>query len=123
MHIKITSIFFSTFPQLRDAGGFEILLSKKSSRNIIHVVSQGSCNAGILRSFGTGRIYVRPLQLSIPLRKGSDIQFETCLVCHDNIPVSRMRKHYDDVHVSFNALTIQFISIFIKHMYKSLSNM
>ena len=86
---------------LKHAGGFQFLLSKESSRKQLQVMSYGSCDAEQLRCFGTGRVYVRSLQKSIPLTDDTNscVEYEECLFCNLSVSVKDMQKHCDDCHV------------------------
>jgi hypothetical protein len=88
---------------LKHAGGFQFLLSKEGSRKQLQVMSYGSCDAEQLRCFGTGRVYVRPLQKSIPLTDDTNscVEYEECLFCNLSVSVKDMQKHCEDCHVRY----------------------
>lgn len=101
--IKFLCLYcFRAYPPLRHSGGFEFLLCKEESRKQLRVVNHGSCSAEQLRCFGTGRIYVRPLQRSIPITNVAAIkmELEECLTCFLPIPVNQMREHHTSCSVS-----------------------
>jgi hypothetical protein len=72
-----------------------MLLSKEKKRKELRVVCHGSCSAEHLRCFGTGRIYIRPLQKSIALRADIHVkeEFQECLTCAGKFAISEMRRH------------------------------
>ena len=75
-----------------------MLTTKENSRTELAVVSYGSCSTDELRCFGTGRIYIRPIQTDINLPDDSDWggdQYENCLSCNMPIALADMRKHMD----------------------------
>ena len=78
--------------------GFELLTTKENSRTELAVVAYGSCCTDEIRCFGTGRIYIRPIQTDISLDDDVDWggdQYEDCLSCNMPIALSDMRKHMD----------------------------
>ncbi len=91
-------MYFRGYPQLRDTGGFQILVSQEKARKLFKIVSHGSCSTEKLRCFGSGRIYIRPLQRSIPIRESMRVQeeYEVCLGCETPVAVSEMRQHQQD---------------------------
>ena len=70
-------------------------MSEEKARKQLKVVSHGCCSTEQLRCFGNGRIYVRPLQRSIPLTESVRLQEERehCLSCGETFSVSEMRDH------------------------------
>ncbi|CAB4029344.1 G2 M phase-specific E3 ubiquitin- ligase, partial [Paramuricea clavata] len=66
----VKDLLHETYPQLRQTGGFQFLVSQEKARKQLKVVSHGSCSVEQIRCFGSGRIYIRPLQRSIPLTEG-----------------------------------------------------
>ncbi|XP_028401094.1 uncharacterized protein LOC114524163 [Dendronephthya gigantea] len=92
---EVKDILYKHYPVLKYVGGMQLLLSKESARKELHVVSHGCCNAEQLKCFGTGRVYIRPLQKDIPLEKNdnTDVQFEECLSCQALIAINEMQEH------------------------------
>ena len=78
-------------------GGFELLTMKEKSRSELNVVSYGSCSTDEIRCFGTGRIYIRPIQADLPMDDSLDYsdQYEDCLICTMPVALSDMRKHIE----------------------------
>ena len=67
-------------------GGFELLTMKEKSRTALTVVSYGSCTTEEIRCFGTGHIYIRPIQIDIVLADdadawGSNTKTVSCAKC------------------------------------------
>ncbi|XP_028415158.1 uncharacterized protein LOC114538207 isoform X2 [Dendronephthya gigantea] len=91
----VKEVLFEAYPPLRFSGGFQILVSQEKERKKLKVVSHGSCSTEQLRCFGNGRIYIRPLQRSIPLTE--TVRFheekEICLSCGESVSVSEMSEH------------------------------
>jgi len=56
---------FSEFPLLKEAGGFQLLISK--SKKVLAVAAIGPLPCSEMRMLTSGRVYVRPLQVDIPL--------------------------------------------------------
>ena len=74
------------------------MTTKENSRTELAVVAYGSCCTDEIRCFGTGRIYIRPIQTDISLDDDADWggdQYEDCLSCNMPIALSDMRKHLD----------------------------
>ena len=92
---------FRAYPQLSETGGFQILLSKAKKRGELDVVCHGSCSTEQLRCFGTGRIYLRPLQKSIQLTRAIHVkeEFQACLSCGQSFGISEMRRHLETCEV------------------------
>ncbi|CAB3977868.1 Hypothetical predicted protein [Paramuricea clavata] len=90
-----------SYPQLNETGGFQMLLTKEKKRKELRIVCHGSCNTEQLRCFGTGRIYLRPLQKSIPLPININVkeEFQQCLTCGGSFAVSEMRRHMNTCQV------------------------
>ena len=67
-------------------------MSWEKARKPLKVVSHGCCSTEQLRCFGNGRIYVRPVQRSIPLTESVRMQEETehGLSCGETVSVSKM---------------------------------
>ena len=78
-----------------------MLVSQEKVRKQLKVVAHGSCSTEQLRCFGSGRIYIRPLQKSIPLTEVLGIQeeYEVCLACDNPVAVSEMRDHQESCEV------------------------
>ena len=89
--------FFSTFPPLRSVGGFELLVCADNSRTKLQVVRYGACNTEELGCLGSGRIYIRPIQVDIVLgtSEDPDEHSEECLLCKELIPLSVLRDHME----------------------------
>ena len=87
---------FRANPHLKETGGFQILLSKAKK-----VVCHGSCSTEQLCCFGTGRIYIRPLQKSILLTRSVHVkqEFQACLSCGESFGISEMRRHLETCEV------------------------
>lgn len=63
-------------------------------------MSHGSCTTERLRCFGTGRIYIRPLQRSIPTQiVKAEEEFEECIACGFAFAVSEVRRHQETCEV------------------------
>ncbi|XP_068723494.1 uncharacterized protein [Montipora capricornis] len=94
---RVRDVLFEVFPPLKTCGGFELLLSDEKSRRNLCVVKYGSCCADEIRCWGTGRIYIRPIQTDIALGDdgGSDEECEKCLLCKVSIPLRQMRDHME----------------------------
>ena len=92
---------FRNFPKLKETGGFQLLLSKEKKRKELQVVCHGSCSTEQIRCFGAGRIYIRPLQRSIPLTRTVKMkeEFEECLSCGTAFAVSEIRRHQQTCEV------------------------
>lgn len=91
---------FRAYPKLRETGGFQLLISEARARKNLKVVSHGSCTTEQLRCFGTGRIYIRPLQRSITTQDVKvDEEFEECIACGSVFAVSEMRHHQETCEV------------------------
>ena len=71
---------------------------KERSRTKLNVVSYGSCSTDEIRCFGTGRIYIRPVQTDIVLNESVDRgeQYEDCMTCNMPIALSEMRQHLEE---------------------------
>ena len=93
----VSLLFSRAFPPIRSCGGFEMLLAHEKSRTKLCVVKYGSCSADELRCFGTGRIYIRPIQSDIALadEDDADEQHENCFLCKVAIPLRQMRDHME----------------------------
>lgn len=52
---------------MRSSGGFELLLCQDNSCTKLQVAKYGSCSTDELRCLGSGRIYIRPVQVDILL--------------------------------------------------------
>ena len=83
---------------MKHCGGFEFLTVKERSRTELNVVSYGSCSTDEIRCFGTGRIYIRPVQTDIVLNESVDWgeQYEDCMTCNMPIALSEMRQHLEE---------------------------
>ena len=92
---------FRAYPQLQHTGGFQLLVSDDKSRKKLKIVAHGSCSTEEIRCFGTGRIYIRPLQKSIRLSEELHVQeeYEVCLACDTPVAVSEMRDHLESCEV------------------------
>lgn len=98
---NLLSLLFSAYPQLNECGGIQILLSKEKKRKELGVVYNGCCSTDQLRCLGMGRIYLRPLQRSIPLPKSVNVkeEFQACLSCGESFATSEMRRHMNSCEV------------------------
>ena len=75
-----------------------MLTVKEKSRAELQVVSCGSCCTEEIRCFGTGRIYIRPIQVDLSLdESGMERveQYEDCLLCKMPVALTDMRQHMD----------------------------
>lgn len=75
-----------------------MLTVKEKSRTELQVVSCGSCSTEEIRCFGTGRIYIQPIQVDLSLDdSGMERveQYEDCLLCKMPVALTEMRQHMD----------------------------
>ena len=72
-----------------------MLGESREARKQLKVVSHGCCSSEQLRCFDNGRIYIQPLQRSIPLTESVCLQeeMEHCLSCGETFSVSKMCDH------------------------------
>lgn len=92
------SFCFRAFTPLKFCGGFELLTMKEKSRTELSIVSYGSCSTEEMRCFGTGRIYIRPVQIDITLDDSNldwGDQYEDCMICKMPVALSTMRRHME----------------------------
>jgi len=92
------SFCFRAFTPLKFCGGFELLTMKEKSRTELSIVSYGSCSTEEMRCFGTGRIYIRPVQIDITLDDSNldwGDQYEDCMICKMPVAMSTMRRHME----------------------------
>ena len=83
----VSLLFSRAFPPIKNCGGFKTLLAREKSRTKLRVAKYGSCSADELRCFGTGRIYIRPIQSDIALADQDDTdEHENCFLCKVTIP-------------------------------------
>ena len=71
---------------------------KEKSRTELQVVSCGSCSTEEIRCFGTGRIYIRPIQVDLSLNESGierTEQYEDCFLCKMPVLLTDMRRHMD----------------------------
>ena len=88
------------YPPLRHVGGFQLLISDANVRKKLKVISHGSCTTKQMRCFGTGRIYIRPLQRSMKTQDVKvDEEFVECIACSSPFAVSEMRRHQETCEV------------------------
>ena len=89
---------FRAFSPLKHCRGFELLTVKERSRTELNVVSYGSSSTDEIRCFGTGQIYIRPVQTDIALNESVDWgeQNEDCMTCNMPIALSEMRQHLEE---------------------------
>lgn len=88
------------FPQLRDCGGFEMMVCTSNCRQL----SRLDCawDAESLKSIlagGQSKIYLRPIQMSLPTKAGSEKKSksslkEKCRMCDQEILLSELRIHF-----------------------------
>lgn len=67
----------------------------EKSRTELSIVSYGSCSTEEIRCFGTGRIYIRPVQIDITLDDSNldwGDQYEDCKM---PVALSTMRRHME----------------------------
>lgn len=85
-------VFFSHFPQLNECGGFETMRCEPTKQlKLVHV---GAFSVEELRTFGTGRLYLRPIQKDIPLKEIEITSEEQlCLTCGTSVVIAEMRQH------------------------------
>ena len=77
---------------------FQILLGKAKKRGEFEAVCHESCSTEQLYCFGTGSIYIRPLQKSIiPLTRSVHVkqEFQACLPCGESFGISEMRRNLE----------------------------
>ena len=71
---------------------------KEKSRTELSIVSYGSCSTEEIRCFGSGRIYIRPVQIDIALNDSNldwGDQYEDCMICKMPVALSAMRRHME----------------------------
>ena len=78
-----------------------MLIAEEKSRTKLQVVKYGSCSTEELRCLGSGRIYIRPIQVNIALADIEDLddESEECLLCKISIPLASMRGHMESCPV------------------------
>ena len=94
---------FRAFPRLEEGGGFEILRTEEHSRSSLMVACVGACTVDQMLQISTGRIYIRPIQKSIPLDENkrclASSEMEECMTCGCLINLVDLRKHIRDCRV------------------------
>ena len=67
------SVILSAFPKLEGGGGYEMLRCLPNSRELVLIGSRVSSTPKLLkRRVGTGRVYLRPLQVNLSLDAEED---------------------------------------------------
>ncbi|XP_071947526.1 uncharacterized protein [Antedon mediterranea] len=85
------NLVFKTFPLLANCGGFEITTGDRKKLIVVHY---GPCKVQDLRTFGSGKLYIRPLQRDIPEAEIPLVEArEKCLNCRANISMKNMKVH------------------------------
>jgi len=77
-HEEFYQLILSTFPKLKNGGGFELLRCAPNSRELLPIGPRVASTPKLLkRRVGNGRVYVRPLQrdLSLEAEDGADVQW------------------------------------------------
>lgn len=99
---------------MKSCGGFELLLCEENSRTKLQVVKYGSCSTEELRCLGSGRIYIRPIQVDIFLGDVEDDEEHTeeCLLCKASMPLRQMRAHMEECPVCLFVLLLRFLVTF-----------
>ena len=88
------------FPQLRDYGGFEMMVCTANCKQLSHLDS--AWDAKSLKSIlggGQSKIYLRPIQMSIPTKAANEKKPKTtlkekCMMCDQEILLSELRSHF-----------------------------
>ena len=91
-----------------------MLLCQDNSRTKLQVVKYGSCSTDELRCLGSGRIYLRPIQVDIFLGDVEDGEEHTeeCLLCKASISLRQMRAHMEECPVCLFVLLLRFVVLF-----------
>lgn len=96
---------FREFPRLEEGGGFEIMHTMENSRVFLNVASVGACAVDELIQMSSGRIYIRPIQRSLPIDETKKIQvssdYEECHNCGSLINLENLRDHGKECRVCF----------------------
>ena len=76
------ALLLSSYPKLKNAGGFELLKCLSNTRELEMISPRISCNPMQLkRTVGNGRVYIRPIQRDLSLAGTEEEEEEFDMVC------------------------------------------
>ena len=99
----LTIALKETYPKLQDSGGYELLHTRPSSRelNLIHEGEKGYTIDFLKRFVGQGRVYIRPIQCDLDLtvmETSKNREFEQvaemCIKCLNIFPMNKLRETF-----------------------------